>query len=67
MKGRGAGLQAVFVLFIAASLLLFWLVPFLGQKELSETENRTLAHLPAFTLNGFLRGDFQESLEEAVG
>lgn len=67
MKGlKKAGLAAFAALF-AGSLLLFWLVPALGQKEASQTENRALAQLPAFTLQGFLSGTYQDALEEAVG
>ena len=49
MKKQKPILQICFIFLSAASLLLFWLVPFLGQKDVSETENRSLAKLPAFS------------------
>ena len=59
--------QICFVVLSAASLLLFWLVPFTGQKDISETENRPLAKLPAFSAASFLSGEYQDQLENAAG
>lgn len=67
MKKQKTALRICFVVLSAASLLLFWLVPFIGQKELSETENRSLAKLPAFSAGAFLSGEFQDDLESAAG
>lgn len=67
MKKQKPILQICFIFLSAASLLLFWLVPFLGQKDVSETENRSLAKLPAFSVDAFLKGDFQDALEDAAG
>ena len=67
MKKQKTALQICFVLLSAASLLLFWLVPFTGQKERSETENRSLARLPAFSAESFLNGRYQDALEDAAG
>lgn len=51
----------------SAPLLLMLIVPFRGQLNQSEAENRTLVKFPALTLDGFLSGDFQQQLEEALG
>ena len=67
MKKQKTALRICFILLSAASLLLFWLVPFIGQKEISETENRSLAKLPVFSAGSFLSGEYQDSLENAVG
>jgi hypothetical protein len=67
MKKQKTALQICFIILFTASLLLFWLVPFLGQKETSETENRSLARLPAFSADAFLAGTYQENLEAAAG
>lgn len=67
MKKQKKALQICFLILSAASLLLFWLVPFLGQKDVSETENRTLARLPALSAGSFLSGAFQDDLEKAAG
>ena len=67
MKKQKSVLRICFLVLSAASLLLFWLVPFTGQKELSETENRTLAKLPAFSSASFISGTYQDDLEKAVG
>ena len=67
MRKQGKALRICFVLLSAASLLLFWLVPFIGQKDISETENRTLARLPVFSAASFLSGEYQDALENAVG
>ncbi len=67
MKGTKGALQCTFAVLFAASLLMFWLLPFTGQKEISETENRALEQLPVFTPQGFFAGTFQDSLENAVG
>ena len=58
MKKQKKALQICFLILSAASLLLFWLVPFLGQKDVSETENRSLARLPALSAGSFLSGAF---------
>ena len=67
MKKQKTALRICFIILSAASLLLFWLIPFLGQKEVSETENRSLARLPAFSAAAFLSGAYQDDLETAVG
>ena len=67
MRRQNKILQLCFVLLSAASLLLFWLVPFIGQKELSETENRTLDKLPSFSAGSFVSGEYQDNLEAAAG
>ena len=66
-KKRKAWMQVCFVILSAALLLLFWLVPFIGQKDISETENRSLARLPAFSAAAFLDGGYQDNLENAAG
>ena len=66
-KKRKAWMQVCFVILSAALLLLFWLVPFIGQKDISETENRSLARLPAFSAAAFLNGGYQDNLENAAG
>ena len=67
MKKQKTALQICFIILSAASLLLFWLIPFLGQKETSDTENRSLARLPAFSVRAFLDGTYQNDLETAAG
>ena len=51
----------------ALPILLMLIVPFRGQLSVSEAENRTLAQFPALTLEGFLTGEFQQQLEDALG
>lgn len=51
----------------ALPILLMLIIPFRGQIDVSEQENRTLSHFPALTLEGFLSGDFQQQLEDALG
>ena len=67
MKKQKKTLQICFLILSAASLLLFWLVPFIGQKDVSETENRSLARLPALSAGSFLSGSYQDDLEKAAG
>lgn len=51
----------------ALPILLMLIVPFRGQLSVSDAENRGLAQFPALTLEGFLSGDFQRQLEDALG
>ena len=51
-----------FVAIFLGGLLLWHLV--LPDRDRSETENRTLAHLPAFTWEGLKDGSYTEDLEE---
>ena len=67
MKKSAAAGRVLFVAAWAASLLLLGLVPVRGQKDISETENRGLAHFPMLTVSGFLDGSFQDALEKALG
>ena len=67
MEKQKKALQIGLIVLSAASLLLFWLIPLIGQKDISETENRSLARLPAFSAEAFLSGAYQDALESAVG
>ena len=67
MKKQKSALRICFAVLSAASLLLFWLVPIIGQKDISGTENRTLERLPAFSAAAFLSGEYQDALESAAG
>lgn len=51
----------------ALPILLMLIVPFRGQLTVSDAENRSLAQFPALTLEGFVSGDFQQQLEDALG
>lgn len=51
----------------ALPILLLLIVPFRGQLTVSDAENRSLAQFPALTLEGFVSGDFQQQLEDALG
>lgn len=51
----------------ALPILLMLIVPFRGQLTVSDAENRSLALFPALTLEGFVSGDFQQQLEDALG
>ena len=51
----------------ALPILLMLIVPFRGQLTVSDAENRSLAQFPALTLEGFISGDFQQQLEDALG
>lgn len=55
----------LFFVFIAM-ILSFYSVFILGQKEISETENRTLAKLPIFQWEDFKNQTFQSNLENAI-
>ena len=48
------------------SLLLGVLIPIIGQKDESVSENRKLTRIPALSASGFLHGTFQDELEEAI-
>ena len=50
----------------AFPVLLMLILPFRGQLDASETENRSLTHFPALTLGKFSSGEFQKRLEEAL-
>ena len=67
MDKNGAAMRLLFILVWAASLLVLSLHPFFGQKDISETENRGLAHFPPLTAPGFIDGSFQDTLENALG
>ena len=68
MEQKKPGLAAVLLLVgCALPILLMLIVPFRGQLAVSDAENRTLAHFPVLTLEGFLTGDFQQQLEDAMG
>ena len=68
MQKKKPGLH-VWLLLIGCALpiLLVLTVPLRGQLAVSDAENRSLAQFPAFTLQGFVSGDFQQQLEEALG
>lgn len=69
MKQKTPGRLAHLLLLAGCALpiLLMLIVPFRGQNTVSESENRTLAQFPAFSLKAFLSGDFQDQLEDALG
>lgn len=68
MQKKKPGLH-VWLLLIGCALpiLLVLTVPLRGQLAVSDAENRSLAQFPAFTLQGFVSGEFQQQLEEALG
>lgn len=56
-----------FLFFVFIGMILgFYSVFILGQKEISETENRTLAKLPIFQWGDFQNQTFQSNLENAI-
>lgn len=56
-----------FVFFIFISILLtFYAVFILGQKDISETENRKLSKFQTFEMKSFLDKTFQDNLESAI-
>jgi hypothetical protein len=59
-------LSLFFVICICAALLFFYSLPIRGQKDISEEEQRTLQHVPPFSLEGFLSGKYQKQAEDAV-
>ena len=69
MDKKKPGRFAPFLLLAGCALpiLLMLIVPFRGQLAVSDAENRSLAQFPALTLEGFLSGDFQQQLEDALG
>lgn len=69
MDKKKPGRFAPFLLIVGCALpiLLTLIVPFRGQLSVSDAENRSLAQFPALTLEGFLSGDFQRQLEDALG
>ena len=54
------------LLVIIIVLLTFYVVPLCGQKDISIEENRTLQHVPKFTINGFLKTEYQTELENSI-
>ena len=68
MEHKKPGLATALLLAgCALPVLLMLIVPFRGQLASSDAENRTLAQFPALTLEGFISGDFQQQLEDALG
>lgn len=68
MQQKKPGLASLLLLAgCALPVLMMLIVPFRGQLSVSEAENRTLARFPALTLEGFISGDFQQQLEDALG
>ena len=65
-KKRFTAQWAIIALF-ALPLLLAGGIVLRGQRELSETENRTLTRFPAFSWPAFVDGSFQDTLEDALG
>ncbi len=66
MKHRRFGYAALIV-GCALPVLLLSVLFFRGEKDVSDRENRTLAHFPAFSLSAFASGEFQSGLESALG
>lgn len=64
---RGTGRLILALALFLAPVTLLWGSLIRGPKAVSATENRTLAQWPALTAESFLRGTFQEALEEAAG
>ena len=60
MKKARLLLAEFFVLFIAIIAIGSLIAK---DRDFSENENRYLAEIPKFTIEGFLKGDFQEDLE----
>ena len=67
MRKRDAGRFMLALILFLVPVALMWGAPIRGAKEISETENRTLAQWPALTAESFLSGAYQEALEEAAG
>lgn len=65
MKHRLIGYTALITGCALPVLLLLGLF-FLGEKEVSVSENRALARFPAFSLSSFASGEFQTDLEDAL-
>ena len=51
----------------ALPVLLLLGVLFLGEREISDSENRALSRFPGFSLASFVSGTFQTGLEDALG
>ena len=66
MKHRRLGYAALIV-GCALPVLLLSVLFFRGQKDVSDRENRSLTHFPAFSLSSFASGTFQSELESALG
>lgn len=67
MKKKRFKPAVLLILLFALPLLLLWGILFRGQLDRSDTENRTLARFPAFSVSAFLDGSFQDGLEDALG
>ena len=63
MQRRNTVFIALFALSLAAMLLFIMLDP----RRTSSLENRTLTSFPAFSASGFLSGEDQDALEQALG
>lgn len=62
--------KTVSILFIAVVCLVlffFYSLPLRGQKDISEEEQRTLQHVPPFSVRDFAAGTFQDEAENAIG
>ena len=56
---------AYIILFILP-IFLFLLIPIRGQKERSTIESRFLVKIPSFNIKSFIKGEYQEQLEESI-
>lgn len=56
----------VLLLVFISMILTFYTIFIIGQKEVSETENRTLAKLETFEIKNFIDKTFQNNLENAI-
>lgn len=66
-KKKREGHRLLLLVGCALPVLLMLVIPFRGQLSVSDAENRSLSQFPRFTLQGFLSGDFQQQLEDALG
>ncbi len=58
--------QGLFLFLLALPAALLLMIPFVGQREESVSENRALQQLPTFTVSSFLDGTFQDELEQGL-
>lgn len=63
MKRQSLWISVVFCLFLGGFLLTSLLLP---ARSFSETENRTLAQWPAFSLDAFLSGAYGQAVERCL-
>ena len=60
------GYKIIYLILFVFPIFLFLFIPIRGQNKKSQIESRTLATMPSFSLSDFLKGDYQDNLEQAI-